>query len=114
MKILIRIAISSIAVLVASKILPGVHVDNYIIAIWVAIVLSFLNTFIKPLLVLFTIPITLFTLGLFLIVINALVIKLADYLVDGFEVDTLLHALLFSIVLSFITWLMNAVAGKKD
>ena len=114
MNLFIKIIISSLAVFLTAYLLPGVSVDTYITAIWVAIVLALLNGFLKPLLVIFTIPVTVVTLGLFLLVINAAIILLADNFVDGFEVSGFWWALLFSLVLSVITSLMESLGGKSE
>lgn len=74
-----------------------------------AVVLALLNTFVKPLLVLFTIPVTILTLGLFVFVLDALIILLADRLLKGFHVEGFWWALLFSIILSLVTQLLAAV-----
>lgn len=114
MNIFIKIIISSLAVFLTAYVLPyhGVHVDSYLTAIWVAIVLALLNGFLKPLLILFTIPVTVVTLGLFLLVINAAIILLAGNFVDGFFVGGFWWALLFSVVLSVITSVMESLGGK--
>ncbi|MCF8459561.1 MAG: phage holin family protein [Flavobacteriales bacterium] len=113
MNILIKIIISSLAVFLTAWLLPGAHITDYLDAIWVAIVLALLNGFLKPLLVILTIPITIFTLGLFLLVINAGIIMMGSYMVDGFYVDGFWWALLFSLVLSVITSIMESLGGKK-
>jgi len=100
MNYLLKILLSALAVFVLANVLPGVTVENYGISILVAIVLGVLNTLVKPLLVLFTIPLTILTLGLFLLVVNAIIILLAGYFVDGFNVSGLFTALLFSVLLS--------------
>ena len=114
MRFLVKILISSLAILVTAYILPGVHLDNYLIAILVAAVLSFLNAFVKPLLVILTIPATIVTLGLFLVVINALIVMLADYIVDDFEVTSFWWALLFSLVLSLVTSIFESIDKPKQ
>jgi putative membrane protein len=114
MSLIIKIIISSLAVFLTSYLLPGVTVDTYITAIWVAIVLALLNGFLKPLLIILTIPVTVVTLGLFLLVINAAIILLADNFVDGFYVNGFWWALLFSLVLSVITSLMESLGGKPE
>lgn len=116
MNILIKIIISSLAVFLTAYLMPyhGVHVDSYITAIWVAVVLALLNGFLKPLLIVLTIPVTVVTLGLFLLVINAGIIMLAGNFVDGFFVGGFWWALLFSIVLSVITSLMESLGGSKE
>ncbi|WP_452600672.1 phage holin family protein [Pontimicrobium sp. MEBiC06410] len=102
MKLIIRLLLNAIAVVVLANVLKGVNVDSYTTAIIVAVVLSVLNLIVKPILVLLTLPITLVTLGLFLLVINALIILLADNLIDGFAVSNFWWAILFSILLSIL------------
>lgn len=116
MSIFIKLIISSLAVFLTAYLLPhrGVHVDSYITAIWVAVVLALLNGFLKPFLVILTIPVTVVTLGLFLLVINAAIIMLAGNFVDGFFVGGFWWALLFSVVLSVITSLMESLGGNSE
>ena len=113
MNLLIKLLLSAVAVIISSYILPGVHVENFLEAIIVAAILALFNATLKPLLVILTIPITLLTLGLFLLVINALLILLADVIVVGFEVDGFWWALAFSLILSIITAVFDSLA-KKD
>ncbi|MCF8278582.1 MAG: phage holin family protein [Flavobacteriales bacterium] len=113
MNILIKIIISSLAVFLTAYLLPGVDVDAYVTAIWVAVVLALLNGFLKPLLIILTIPVTLVTLGLFLLVINAAIILLASHFVEGFYVSGFWWALLFSLVLSIVTSIMESLGGPS-
>ncbi|MDB5239838.1 MAG: hypothetical protein JWP57_463 [Spirosoma sp.] len=110
MGLIIRILISAVAVYVASLFIPGISVSGgattYLI---VAIVLGLLNAFIKPILTVLTIPITVITLGLFLLVINVLMVYLTDYLVPHFHVNGFIAALLFSFVVSIVTALIDAI-----
>lgn len=112
MKILIRILITALLVMILSYLMKGVTVDGAASALTVAIVLGLLNLFVKPVLVLFTLPVTIFTLGLFLLVINALMIVLCDHFVDGFEVRSFWTALLFSIFLSISQSLLFKLTGE--
>ncbi|WP_369048080.1 phage holin family protein [Tenacibaculum sp. UWU-22] len=96
----IKLLLTTLAVIILANILPGITVDNYGTAVIVAFVISLLNMFVRPLLVFFTFPVTIVTLGLFLFVINAVIILLAGNLVTGFNVNGFLTALLFSILLS--------------
>jgi putative membrane protein len=96
-----------------AKFLPGVTVAGYLTAIIVALVLALLNLIVKPILIIFTLPVTILTLGLFLIVINAIIILLADAFVGGFEVSGFWIALLFSILLSIFQSLLFSLAEKK-
>ena len=95
-----RILLTGVLVVLLSKFLPGVTVAGYLSAIMVAVVLALLNLIVKPILLLLTLPITVLTLGLFLFVINAVIILLADAFVSGFDVAGFWIALLFSILLS--------------
>lgn len=103
MNFLIRILVVAAVSFGLAHVLNGVHVSDFWTALVFAIVLALLNMFIKPLLILFTLPVTFITLGLFLFVINALVVLLASKFVDGFSIDNFWWALLFSIILSIIT-----------
>ncbi|MDC8001877.1 phage holin family protein [Aequorivita todarodis] len=100
MKLIIKLLLTAIAVVVLAKILPGVAVEGYGSAIIVAIVIALLRLFVKPILVILTLPITIVTFGLFLLIINAIIILLADYFIGGFMVTTIWWALLFSLLLS--------------
>ncbi len=113
MKFILKIIISSLAIFFAAYILPGVQVENYFVALILAFVLSFLNNFVKPLLILFTIPVTIFTLGLFLLAINAFIILFADYIVDGFYVRSFWWALIFSILVSLLTSILDGLGKMK-
>lgn len=114
MNFIIRIIISTLAVLITVKILPGVYVDSFMTAVIVAMVLGFLNTLVKPLLILFSLPLVIFSFGLFLIVINTLIILLTAKLVDGFRVDSFFHALLFSVVMTIVTSVLNAIKKRDE
>ena len=115
---LAKLVTTSLAVLIVAYLLPGVTIDSALSAIGLAIVLAILNVFIKPLLVLLTLPITVVTLGLFLIVINALMILLADELVPGFAVDGFWWAVLFSFILSLVVSVLESIqiaaSGKRE
>lgn len=114
MNLLIKLLISTIVVFVLSYFLPGVRVTDLTGALLVAVVLGLLNTFLKPILVLLTIPVTFFTLGLFLLVINAIIILICDYFIDEFEVVGFLNALLFSVLLSIIQSILNKIFVTED
>ncbi|MBK5284005.1 MAG: phage holin family protein [Bacteroidia bacterium] len=114
MRFIVRVIITALAVVIASYILPGVNVDGGLTAVLVAAVLSLLNAFVKPLLIILTIPITVVTLGLFLLVINALMILLAAEIVHGFHVAGFWYALLFSIVLTIVVSLLNSLLRSED
>ena len=113
MKFILRILLSAIAVVALSHLLPGIGVDTYVTAIIVAIVLSLLNFLVKPILVILTLPVTIITFGLFLLVINATIIMLAGYFVDGFSVSSVLWAIVFSFLLSVLQSILFSLL-KED
>lgn len=108
MNLILRLLLNALAVFILAHVLNGVQVDGYVGAIIVAVVLSILNLLVKPILVILTLPITIITLGLFLLVINACIILLADKLIDGFSVVSFGSAILFSILLSILQWLLQS------
>jgi len=113
MNFIMRIIVTSIVAFGLSYILNGVHFDTFTSAIVLAIVLAILNAIVKPILILVTLPITVVTLGLFLFVINALIILLADSLIKDFHVDGFWWALLFSLLLSVVTSVLYKEKRKE-
>jgi putative membrane protein len=109
---IVKLLVNALAVMVTAYLLPGVKLDGYFAAVVVSIVLGILNSVVKPLLHLFALPITILTLGLFSIVINAFVIMLADWMVRGFQVDGFWWALAFSFVLALVNWFMNSLSKE--
>jgi putative membrane protein len=107
MKWIAKLFANALAVILTAYLLPGVSVENFLTALLVAVVLALLNSFLKPILIILTIPVTIITFGLFLLVINAVIILLADDLIDAFHVNSFWWALLFSLVMSFFTSLFN-------
>ncbi len=112
MKLLVRILVNAIAVFVLADLLTGISVRDFQATLIVAVVLIVLNTLLKPVLVILTLPINLITLGLFTLVINALIVMLADNIVNGFDVDSFWWALLFGLILSIVNGLIDS--GDKD
>jgi len=112
MKLLIRTFITALLVMFISYLMKGVSVDEFTTALTVAILLAFLNFFVKPVIVLFTLPVTVFTLGLFLWVINGGMIMVCDHFVEGFHVTTLWTAMLFSAILSLSQSLVFQITGE--
>jgi putative membrane protein len=112
MRLLVHLLVNAFAVFIAAYVLPGVFVDGPLTALVVAVVLGVVNTFLKPILVILTLPITFVTLGLFLLVINGALVLLVSRLVPGFVVDGFLWALLFSLVASLVGSFLNAVAAE--
>ena len=114
MNTLLKILLTALAVFFLAAVLPGVAVENYISAITVALVIGLLNIFVRPIIVLLTLPATIFSLGLFLIVINAGIILLADKFVDGFMVAGFFDALVFSVLLSILRTLLVSLIKEEN
>lgn len=111
---IVRFLLSGLAVLLTAYLLPGVHVNHYGYALLAAIVISLANIFVKPILIIFTIPITVITLGLFLLVVNALIILLVEAIVPGFSVDGFWWALAFSLILSIFNSMFSEFTKDKQ
>ena len=101
MKFLLEVLLSAIAVIILGKLIPGIQVDSFSTAIWLAVILSILFAILKPIMVVLTFPVTIVTFGLFLLVINGLIVLLAEKMIGGFSVSSIWTAILFSILLSF-------------
>ncbi|HSZ71603.1 MAG TPA: phage holin family protein [Cytophagaceae bacterium] len=112
-KLLIKLLFNLLVVLLAGRLLSFVQIDTWQTALVVVLVLSVLNVSLKPILTILTIPITIFTLGFFLLVINALMILLTDYLVTGFNVHGFWAAFLFGLILSIANMIVDSVLEKK-
>ena len=112
MNYILKILLTAVAVLVIAYVLPGVNVDDYGTAIWVAFIVGILFSILKPILVILTLPVTILTLGLFLFVINAAMILLVNNWVDGFSVSGFWTALLFSILLSLFESVLHKLIEK--
>ena len=113
MKTLIKLILTALAVIALCYLLPGASVTSFITALIVAVVIALLRFIVKPILVILTLPITVITLGIFLRVINAVIILLADYFVTGFAVDGFWWALIFSLLLSLFQSILFALI-KED
>lgn len=114
MNIIFHWIISAVAILIAAYILPGVSVVGIVTALVVAVVLGAANAFIRPILAILTLPITILTLGLFTLVINALMVLLVSAIVPGFSVDGFWWAFVFAIVLWMINTFFNSMGNHKN
>jgi putative membrane protein len=116
MNFIIKLILNSIAVFLTAKLLSsGVHLESsWYIAVALAALLAILNSLVKPVLIFLTIPATVLTLGLFLLVINALIIEIAAWILPEFRVDSFWWALLFSIVLSLVNGVFERLTVKKQ
>lgn len=113
MKSILKILLTALAVVLLAKFLPGIQVAGYVSAVIVAIVLALLRLIVKPILVILTLPITILTFGIFLLFINAIIILMASYLIESFNVDNIWWALLFSLLLSFFQTILFSLI-KED
>jgi putative membrane protein len=114
MGFILKVLVTAVAAFVAAYLLDGVEIVDIKTTVIVALVLALLNTFVKPILVILTIPVTIITLGLFLLVINILMVKWTASLVNGFTVDGWWPALLFSLIVSFVSSILGKIAGTDD
>lgn len=112
MNLLIRLLITAVSAYVLQMILSGVHIEGFGTAIIFAIVLGIVNLIFKPIMQILGFPLTVLTLGLFALVINALVIMIVDYFVDGMTIDGFGWAFVFSILLSIITSVIGGAVNK--
>ena len=107
MHIVVNLLINGFAVFVTGYLLKGVHINFFFTAIIVSIVLGIVNALIKPILLIFTLPFNILTLGLFTFIINGFLIILVSKIVPGFYVDGFITAILFSMVLTVVNWFLN-------
>ncbi|MFH0864152.1 MAG: phage holin family protein [Candidatus Gottesmanbacteria bacterium] len=107
MKIIANWIVSALAILITAYLLPGIHIAGFLSALVVALVLGIINAVLKPILIILTLPITILTLGLFTLVINALLVLLASNIVNGFTVDNFWWAFLFSLILSVVNSILH-------
>ena len=111
--IAVRWLFQSVAILVAAYLVDGIRVSGFPAAILAAAVLGFLNAFLRPVLLLLTLPLNILTLGLFTFVINALLLMMASGVIGGFEVDGFGAALLGSLLISVVSWLLTTYIGDR-
>lgn len=109
MQLLISLTVNTLALLATAYLVPGIKLEGVQPAILAAIILGVLNTFIKPILKIITLPLTILTLGLFSFVLNALILLLASSIIPGFTINGLFPAILGAIVLSVISTILSAV-----
>ena len=108
-KIFIKWILYALSIIFISWIVPGIGVENFLSAMIVCVILALINTFVKPLLQLIALPVTILTLGLFSLVINALMLMLAGWAAPGFEVEGFLSALMGSILLSILSLVISRI-----
>lgn len=111
--LLLRWLLMAVSILITAYIVPGVAISGVWAALWLAVFLGIINVLLRPLLILITLPINILSLGLFTFVINAMLVLLSSSVVKGFEVDGFWSAILFSIVLSIISYSLGIATGTK-
>lgn len=104
----------TLVIIFTAWVVPGISVENFLSAMLVCVILALINTFIKPLLEIISFPLTVLTLGLFALVINALMLMFAGWLAPGFEVDGFLSALIGSIILSLFAIGIDRIGQNKN
>jgi len=109
----IRWLILTVAIMVASYLLDGIRVEHFFSALWAAAVLGILNALFRPILILFTLPINILSLGLFTFIINALMLKMASGVITGFDVQGFWTAVFGSLIISVISWFLSAFINDK-
>src|ERR1043165_5073697 len=114
MNFVLRLLVNALAVLITSYLIPGISIESPAWSIVIAAVLVMMNTIVKPIMIILTLPFTIFTFGLFILVINAFVIMLTSKIVPGFTVESFWSALGFSIVLSIIQSVFEATAQREE
>lgn len=109
----IRAAIVALGLWVASRLIPGIEIRDAASLLWAAILLAIVNAIVRPVLILLTLPITLLTLGLFLLVINGLMVELVSALLTGFYVAGLGSAILCALIVTLTSWVVNSFIGPE-
>jgi putative membrane protein len=101
------------AILLASYMLEGIHVSGYMSAIGAAAILGILNAFFRPIALILTLPINVLTLGLFTFVINAIMLKMASGVIDGFDIRGFWPAIFGALIISLVSWLLNMFINER-
>jgi len=112
MRFLARLILNGIAIVVATAIVPGLHLSGLLSALAAGTLLGFVNAVVRPVLFLLTLPLTLLTLGLFILVLNALCLALTAALVPGFSIDGAFAAVLGAILVSVVSWVLNGIFAE--
>ncbi|ACK68845.1 membrane protein of unknown function [Gloeothece citriformis PCC 7424] len=111
---LITWIVTAVSLIITANLIPGIVIASWTTAAIAAIVLGLVNAIVKPILILLTLPLTILTLGLFLLIVNAISLSLVAYFTPGFDISSFWDALIGSIVLSFVTWIINLLLGNRE
>jgi len=111
-KLLVHLLVSALLLLLVSQLVTGIHFTGFRAALLAALVLGIVNFLVRPILVLITLPVTILTLGLFLIVVNALMLKLTSVFVSGFVIDSFFSALIAAVLLGLFNLVVSAIMHR--
>jgi putative membrane protein len=111
--LLLRWLILTVAILFAAYVIEGIHVSGFLSAFFTAAILSILNAFFRPVLIILTLPINILTLGLFTFVINALMLMMASGVISGFAVSGFWAAVFGSLIISLVSWVLNSLINER-
>lgn len=111
--ILFRWIVLTVAILFAAYLIDGIYVRGFLSAFMAAAILGILNAFLRPVLLIVTLPFNILTLGLFTFIINALLLKMASGVISGFEIQGFWPAVLGALIISIVSWLMNALVSDR-
>ena len=114
MKLLIGWLLNALALLGVAYVVPDIHVSSFWIAAIAAVIIGLANMLIKPILVILTLPVTIITLGLFILVINGVLFWVVGHFLQGFEVKTLMAGIIGALVYSVISWILSAIVIDKN
>ena len=114
MHLILRWALNTLALFVVVTLVPGFHYRSIVSLAIAALILGLLNAVVRPILVFLTFPLTIVTLGLFLIVLNAIMLELTAWLSPGFRIDDFVAAILGAIVLAIVSWVTNRLGRKPE
>jgi len=114
MYLLLRWLINTIALFIVVQIVPGFHADSWVTLAVAALILGLLNAIIRPILFLLTLPLTIITLGLFLIVLNAIMLELTAWLVSGFRIDDFISACIGAVILGLISLVTHRIGRERE
>lgn len=106
--------LAAVSLLITARLVPGLSIDSFAASLIGSAVMGFVNAIVKPILLVLTLPLTVLTLGLFLLVVNAISFGLVAYFTPGFEVSGFFAALVGSFVLAFVSWLLNGLFGPSE
>lgn len=112
MRLLVSILLNGLAVFIVARLLSGVYVDGYVTAIITGLILGLVNFTIRPVITFLTLPVTILTLGLFLLIINGAMVMLVDWLVPGFDVADMIWAIIFSLLLALLNFFLGGLDLK--